>query len=295
MFDVQRMLVLRELHMRGSMAAVAEAMSFSSSAISQQIAQLEKEVGKPLIRRVGRGVQLTPEALVLVDAASQLADILERTEGELQRVHERVEGVVRVAAFQSAALSLLPNTLHEMSKLHPNVRIELVQKEPAEALRGAWSREFDIVIAEEYPGHSAPLQSGLKREPLLTDDIQLATPFESGITSLKGAESWPWVMEPEGTASRHYHQQLCRLAGFEPDIRFETADMQAHLQLVESGNAVALTPGILWSGRQVTCDVVGLEDQPKRTVFTAQRQSSLGAPAIQEFLKILRETAKSIS
>jgi DNA-binding transcriptional LysR family regulator len=291
MLDVNRLLILRELHMRGSMAAVAEALNFSSSAISQQIAQLEREVKQPLIRRVGRGVQLTPQALLLVESAAELADILERTETELLHFHDTVSGTVRVAVFQSAALALIPTTLREMTRRHPDVRVEVVQKEPAEAVRGAWSREFDIVIAEEYPAHSRPTQPGLNRDDLLKDEIQLATPPGSSILQLDEAAELPWVMEPPGTASRHFAELTCRTAGFEPDVRFETADLQAHIQLVETGNAVALIPTLLLRGRASETHMVRLESRPERTIYTVRRDAARQAPASDAFLELLRHTA----
>lgn len=291
MLDVTRLILLRELHMRGSMNAVARALNFSASAISQQIAQLEREAGSPLIRHVGRGVQLTPQALVLVEAAAELANTLERAETNLQRFHETVRGTVRIAVFQSAALALIPTVLHELSVHFPAVRLEMVQKEPAEALQGAWSREFDLVIAEEYPAHSAPWLPGLHRATLTSDIISLAVPADSPITNLLDAASSAWVMEPVGIASRHYAEQTCRRAGFEPDVRFETADLQAHIRLVESGNAVALLPGLLWRGRPSECRFIDLAGHPRRHVFMVTRESGALSPAVNAVQRILLETA----
>jgi len=95
------------------------------------------------------------------------------------------------------------------------------------------------------------------------------------------------VMEPRGTASRHWAEQRCRQAGFEPDVRFETADLQAHIRLVESGNAVALLPDLVWGGREPSVALVRLGDAPTRTVFTSVRQASRSRPSILAVREIL--------
>ena len=89
-----------------------------------------------------------------------------------------------------------------------------------------------------------------------------------------------WVMEPRGTASRHFAEQLCRTAGFEPDVRFETADLQAHIRLIESGNAAAILPDLVWAGRTPSVQLTSLDGAPRREVFTSVREASRDRPTI---------------
>jgi DNA-binding transcriptional LysR family regulator len=240
-------------------------------------------------------VQLTPQAEALVESVGEVLDTLERAEARLQASAIGVSGRVRVAVFQSAALALMPATLREMARTFPDVRVEMVQREPEEALRETWARDFDMVIAEQYPAHAAPHHPGLDRRALITDAIRLALPFEDEalhpVASLDDARRMPWVMEPRGTASRHFAEQLCRRTGFEPDVRYETADLQAHIRLVESGNAVALIPDLVWAGREARCRLLNLPGEPRRTVFTAQRLAGAASPAANA----LRETLERIA
>ncbi|UFS58241.1 LysR family transcriptional regulator [Subtercola endophyticus] len=374
MLDPHRLELLRELSIRGTMAAVAESLKYSPSAVSQQLTLLEKEAGTTLFRKVGRRVQLTPQADILVRAAGELADVLERAETELQASHTTIRGRVRVAVFQSAALALMPEALLRMAEQHPEVRVEMVQKEPEEALHETWARDFDLVIAEQYPAHSVAWLPGLHRRDLTSDEIMLAVPparpasgrvsvpvavrvpgpaasrvpgpaasrvgaaarplavgltpeltarepapfaespghgvvaapgrtataitapatdadFEPALTSIQHARGRAWVMEPAGTASRHFAEQLCRSAGFEPDVRYETADLQTHIRLVESGNAVALLPNLLWAGREVSCTLLALAGHPHRTIFTAQREAGLQSPAVEAVRSALEQSA----
>jgi DNA-binding transcriptional LysR family regulator len=299
MLDVRRLRLLRELKIRGTLAEVAAALQYSPSSVSQQLALLEKEAGVELLRKTGRKVQLTPQAEVLVAHTAQLLETLEQAEADLAASLTTVSGTVRIAVFQSAALALMPDTLTLMAGTYPEVRIEMTQREPETALHETWARDFDIVIAEQYPGHAAPRYPELDRIKLTTDAIRLAVPPESGdwpaITSLADTAELAWVMEPRGAASRHWAEQACRSAGFEPDVRFETADLQAQIRLIESGNAVGLMPDLVWTGRGTTAELIELPEKPRRTVFTSVRRSSAQRPAILAAREILATTAASIA
>jgi DNA-binding transcriptional LysR family regulator len=298
MLDVRRLRLLRELKIRGTLAEVAEALQYSPSSVSQQLALLEKEAGVELLRKTGRRVQLTPQAEVLVAHTAQLLETLEQAEADLAASLTTVTGTVRLAVFQSAALALMPDALTRMASSYPEVRVEMTQREPETALHETWARDFDLVIAEQYPGHAAPRYAELDRVSLTSDAIRLAVPPSSphrpAITSLADTAALAWVMEPRGAASRHWAEQACRSAGFEPDVRFETADLQAQIRLIESGNAVALMPDLVWTGRGTTAQLISLPGDPHRTVFTSVRRSGAQRPAILAAREILAATAASI-
>ncbi len=295
MLDLRRLSLLRELSIRGTLTAVAEALSYSPSAISQQLTLLEKEAGVPLLIKSGRRVQLTPNALMLVEHTTALLERLELAEADLSAAPGAASGVVRLAVFQSAALAIIPRTLTMLAEEHPLMRVEVVQREPEAALSAVWAREFDLVIAEQYPEHAAPLVADLDRVPLSTDALRLGTPHGSGIRSLVDAADRAWVMEPRGTASRHWAEQACRQAGFEPDVRFETADLMAHIRLIESGNAVAILPDLVWSGEAPTVEMVDLRANPRRTLFTSARPGSAGRTAIVACREVLARAVASIA
>jgi len=284
MLDVRRLRLLRELKLRGTLAEVAAALHQSPSSVSQQLTLLEKEAGVELLRKVGRKVQLTPQAEILVDHTAAILERLEQAEAELEASLEVATGLVRIVVFQSAALALMPGTLTKLARDHPKLRVTMTQREPETALYETWARDFDLVIAEQYPGHAAPWLPELDSIDLTSDAVRLAVPPTGqpwdDITSIKEARNVPWVMEPQGAASRHWAEQACRQAGFEPDVPFETADLQAQIRLIESGNAVALLPDLIWSGRQRTVRLVDLKRSPHRTIFTAARRVTSARPGI---------------
>jgi DNA-binding transcriptional LysR family regulator len=306
MLDLKRLSLLREVHRRGTLHAVARALSYSPSTISQQLSLLEREAGVALLERSGRRVHLTAAGQRLVERSSALLDEFEQLEADLVAASGTVTGTVRLAVFQSAALGIVPRALSLLAQEHPQLRVEITQREPESALDEVWARTFDLVIAEEYPAHSAPLRRDLDRVPLVNDGLRLGVPpgrahnraareaDAQSIRSIRDASDMAWVMEPRGTASRHWAEQQCRLAGFEPDVRFETADLQAHIRLVETGHAVALLPDLVWGGAEPRVPLVTLDGDPHRSVFTAARVSSAARPAIVAVRETLSRAVGSL-
>ena len=290
LLDTRRLRLLYELSLRGTLSEVAEALHQSPSSVSQALNQLEREVGVPLLEKVGRRLRLTPAAEVLVEHTAVLLARLELAASEIAAQSDQASGTVRLAVFQSAASAFMPQMLTELATRHPRLRVTMSQREPEQALYETWMREFDLVIAEEYPGHAARVYPDLHREPLTTDLLRLAVPPTGDpwrrITSVKDTADLPWTMEPEGTASRHWAEQLCRQAGFEPDIRFETDDLEAQIALIENGNAVAILPDLMRVRRRPDVRVVDV-DPRRRSVFTATRTALSNTPAIVACRKAL--------
>ncbi|KQO96601.1 LysR substrate-binding domain-containing protein [Leifsonia sp. Leaf264] len=288
MLDVRRLRLLREVKLRGTLAAVAEALAYSPSSVSQQLSLLEAEAGVPLLEKAGRRVILTPQAELLVARAGEVLDILERAEDEVAASLTEVRGTVRLAVFQSAAHAILPAALTILRDGYPELRVEVTEREPEAGLFEVSARDFDLVIAEQYPGHTRAHRPDLDRVVLGGDAIRLGLggvdAVVDGSTDATGlrrlTEGRPWVMEPAGTASREWAMQLCRAAGFEPDVRFETADLMAHIRLIRSGNAVGLLPDLVWAGEAPTVRMLDLPGDPHRTIFTAARRSSADRQAV---------------
>jgi DNA-binding transcriptional LysR family regulator len=293
MLDLKRLTLLRELKLRGTIAAVATSLAYSPSSVSQQLSLLESELGLPLLVKSGRRVRLTPAAELLVEHTTALLERVELIESELGEFGHAPSGTVRLAVFQSAALGIIPQALTLLAAEHPTLRVEITQREPESALAAVWAREFDLVIAEQYPGHAAPRSDELDREPLCSDMIRLGAPTDA-VRSLSDAAHLPWVMEPRGTASRHWAEQTCRIAGFEPDVRFETADLQAHIRLVESGHAAALLPDLVWGERAPTIRVLELSDRPRREVFTSARRSGSASATISACREVLARAVEEL-
>ncbi|WP_189962605.1 LysR family transcriptional regulator [Streptomyces violascens] len=288
MFDLHRLRLLRELKHRGTLAAVAAALSYAPSSVSQHLAQLEAEVGVPLLEPVGRRVRLTEQAEILVAHTEAVLERLERAEADIATSLTDLTGTLRIASFQTAALALIPTALGLLRDAHPHLRVHVTHMEPEGALPALQARDFDLVLAEEYPGNPNPRPAELEEEDLLDDPLHLALPqsevpgFETPLAALRALAGHPWVMEPEGTGARHWAMTLCRNAGFEPDVRFETTDLLLHLRLVEQKHAAAFLPDLIWNGRGPTVPLRRLpRGRRTRRIFTVVRRGSSRHPAIQ--------------
>ncbi|MEU5722306.1 LysR family transcriptional regulator [Micromonospora sp. NPDC047738] len=295
MFDLHRLRLLRELKHRGTLAAVAAALSYAPSSVSQQLSQLEAEVGVRLLEPVGRRVKLTEQAEILVAHTEAVLERLERAEAEIAASLTELTGTLRIASFQTAALALVPAALGLLRDQHPHLRVHVTQLEPEKALPALQARDFDLVVAEEYPGNPNLRPAELEQEDLLDDPLHLALPdagpdTHDPMAALRSLADHPWVMEPEGTTARHWAVTLCRNAGFEPDVRFETTDLLLHLRLVEQGHAAAFLPDLVWSGQPPTVTLRQLpRDQRTRRVFTVVRRGRSRHPAVQACRGALRQ------
>ncbi|WP_091031829.1 LysR substrate-binding domain-containing protein [Microbacterium oxydans] len=296
MLDVNRLRMLVELSRRGTLSAVADALSYSKASVSQQLSALERDVGVPLLRRVGRGVQFTPQGSVLVTQAIGILDQLEHAEVAVAESLTEVTGTARIAVFQSTAHSLLPRALESLRERHPALRVEVTECDPETGLVGVSSRDFDLILAEQYPGRTRPIHADLDRVVLAHDAIALARQPGAPRHADALAELWstrdePWVLEPAGTASRAWAEELCRTAGFEPDVRFEIADLTAHVRLIHAGLAVGLLPELVWAGDTPTVDLAPLPHEPRREIFSSARKVSAAAPSIRAVRSALADAA----
>ena len=295
MLNVTRLRILRELHVRGTLAAVADALSYTPSAVSQQLSQLEREAGVPLLEKVGRRVRLTDQAVTLVEHAQAILSRLEQAEADLASARPEVGGTLQVASFQSVVLELAPAALTLLAQRHPQLRVEITQRDERLGSSGLLAHEFDVVLGEEFPGRPHQILSGVDREDLIRDPMRLALPTHGRWADLpddiRRLEDAPWTLDPADTAMGTWSRDVCRAAGFEPDIRFDTPDPLLQAHLVRSGHAVALSPMLLAERHFAGARIAPLPGNPHRMVYTTARSGRVGHPAIRAFRRALAEVA----
>ncbi|WP_314431633.1 LysR family transcriptional regulator [Microbacterium lacticum] len=278
MFELRRLRLLHELSLRGTLAAVADALSYSPSTISQQLAQLERDAGIALLVPDGRRVRLTEQGAALAAHAARALDADEEMRAELERLQPGI-APVRVAVLQTAARTIVPTALTLLAERAPMLRVELTEVPPEEGLFELSARGFDLAIAEQYPGLTRAHRPDLERHTLGLDPLRLAT--RGAAAPLGDLADRAWVMEPVGTAAREWAVQQCRAAGFEPDVRFSLADLGAHVALIASGHAVGMLPDLLWNGSRPPVTLGALPGDPAREIFAASRRSGAGRPGIR--------------
>ena len=176
MLHLGRLRLLRELSERKTIAAVADALQFTPSAVSQQLAMLERETGVTLLEKAGRGVRLTDPALVLVGHADALLDRATRAEADLAAAAGTVAGRARIATFQSVALNLALPAMEQLRAEAPQLRTELIEAEPEQALPALALGDLDLVLGDEWQHQPLRLPKGLERHELFDDPVHLALP-----------------------------------------------------------------------------------------------------------------------
>ena len=300
MLSSARLRLLVELERRGSVTAVADALDFTPSAVSQQLTRLEAETGHILSERAGRGVVLTDAGRLL---AAHGRDVLERIEAAEAALEASAAptGRLRVAAFQTAATRLVVPAFAGLAARYPALSCELRDLEAETALPMLHSGELDAVVAEEYEQAPRPRDPQIVRHRMGEDALLVAlaaghalaaTPAAVSLADLAG-EVWatPWT----DTAYAAMVERACRAAGFEPQVGHRVTDLGTLLELARFGLAVALVPA-LGGAREGD----GLALRPveggglKRTLFLAVRRSSTERPALSAFLGQVRGLTSSV-
>jgi DNA-binding transcriptional LysR family regulator len=298
MLDLRRLRLLRELEARGTVQETARALDYTPSAISQQLAVLEREAGVALLERAGRSLRLTEAGRVLVAHAASLLDGVEAAEADLaQLAHGAVAGTVRVAAFQSATLRIVAPALGALAAAAPQVRLEVTEAEVEAAVPALRLQHLDVVVGDEYSGLPRPREGDLVRESLLHEAVRVVLPVDHPLARrrrvpLRGLSGAAWAGGQPRTGQREMHLRACReLGGFEPDMRHASDDLLILLELVRSGGACALLPDLVHADRDPSVAVRALADgHLGREVYLLTRRAR--SPAVEAVAAALHDAAR---
>ncbi|GIH99422.1 LysR family transcriptional regulator [Planobispora takensis] len=286
MLDVRRLRLLRELSRRGTIAAVAEALTFTPSAVSQQLAALEREAGVALLERTGRRVVLTPAGIALVGHAEAVLERLEQAAAELAAARTGLTGTLRIGAFPTATRVLLPPALAALAGEHPALEPMVEELDPAEVAPRLRAGDLDVALVHEYDFVPAAPDLALDTLPLLDEPMYLATPASAGGATLADCRGEPWILSTPGTLCHAMTVRACQAAGFAPRARHHVDDFGTVLAMVSVGQGVALVPEF---GAADPPGGVRLTPLPmRRRTLVAFRRGAAGHPAIAAFTAALR-------
>ena len=291
MMNLPRLRLLVELDRRGTMAAVADALGYTPSAISQQLALLERETGRALTEKAGRGLRLTDAGRLLAERGRELIAQAESVEADLAAL-EGVAGTLRIAAYQTAARNLVVPAMRALRDEHPALDCHLADLDAEQALPLLRAAEIDVVVAEEYEHAPRPRYPDLDRHELLEDELVLALPKGHpaargrGPVKLADLAGERWATAYPGTAYADMLVRTCRLrGGFEPDVRHRVNDMETLLELAAGGLAIVLAPSLGRPERHPGLVVRRLAGpKTSRSVFAATRKGAAKRPAVAALL-----------
>ncbi len=299
MLNVARLKVLDEVARRGSFSAAAEALDYTQSAVSQQIAALEQEVGMTLLQRHPRGVSLTAAGQTLVGHAEGILARLESAEAALGAIAGLRGGRLRMASFPSAGATLMPLAIATFRARHPDVELTLAEGEPEQIAPRLRAGEIDLALLFEF-GASSPTDE-LTRVALLKDPLYLALPREHALAEkrklrLEDLRDEAWIQTSSASPCAREVVRACHAAGFEPNVAFESDDYQTVQGLVAAGVGVALIPELALFDRPPTREDIVIRalspNPPVRQVIAAAPAGARLLPAAPAMLQILSEAAE---
>src|SRR3954451_113709 len=298
MLDVKRLRVLREVAARGSFSGAAEALSYTQSAISQQIAALEREAGTMLVERSARGVRLTEAGRALVGHADAILARLDAAERELESIAGLRGGRLRMVAFLSAAASLMPLAIAEFRRRHPAVEISLEPREPDEGIDCLKAGECDVALGLE--SCFRPVEDpAIEKTTLLEDPMFLVLPAWHPLARkpdlrLEDLADEAWLQGDTSTCpDTMILLRAATAAGFEPRIAFQSNDYTAIQGFIAAGVGVGLIPDLALNS--VRDDIVirdlGAQVSPRR-IFASTLAGSYRSPATSAMVDILGEIGR---
>ena len=300
MDDVRLLKVLREVALRGSFSAAAEALSYSQPAVSQQIARLEAQTGVKLLERQPKGIKLTPAGEALVRHTERILAQLAEAQAELSEIASSARGRLRIAAFATAAGTIVPLAVSEFRRLRPGVQVELQLLDPPKSIPALRRGDFDLVVAEEGGFEADPDLSGLGVERLMDDVLYVALPVDHPLATRRAIalsdlvhEDWMLVGLQGTCQDTNIVLRACALAGFEPRVAYTSDDYFAIQGLVASGMGVALVPGLALASTREDVAVRPVRGRPPYrrigAVFNGEATGPLGVmldclrEAVQEY------------
>jgi molybdate transport repressor ModE-like protein len=301
---LERLHVLHAVATTGSVTSAARSLHVTSSAVSQQLARLEREVGQRLVEKAGRGVRLTQAGVVLARDAGELLSQVERVEATLAEHRGVVAGTLNVAAFATAARGLLPGVLAELRGRFAELRVSLAELEPHEAIPACARGQVDIAIVQDWrsggAGDELALPDGLTRRDLLDDVFDVALPHdhpsadrdELAITELLDED---WIGWTSGQICHDWLLRTLALHSAQARVSHTASEHSTQLALVAAGLGVALIPRLGRDPIPAGVRFARLTPAPVRRVFAVWRTSASARPAIGAMLAALDGEAASMS
>jgi DNA-binding transcriptional LysR family regulator len=296
MLDVKRLRVLREVAAQGSFSAAADALSYTQSAVSQQIAALEREAGTVLVQRSARGVRLTEAGEALVRHTDAILARLAEAEAELEAIAGLKGGRLRMAAFESAGATLMPLAIATFRERHPAVELSMTLLEPEESLPQLRAGELDLALTFDSR-RLGDVLDGIALQHLIEDPMYLVVPRDHPLAHrrnlrLADLADEAWIGGPVGCECNRLIVRSCAAAGYDPRIAFETDDYAAVQGFVAAGVGVSLIAelGLTTLRDDIVVRSLG-RDTPVRHIYAATLAEGYRSPASQAMLEILAGVA----
>ncbi|MGW0122537.1 LysR family transcriptional regulator [Streptomyces sp. NPDC003327] len=295
MLNLERLRTLDAVARHGSVSGAADGLHVTTSAVSQQLAKLEREVGQQLLAKNGRGVRLTDAGLLLAEHAARILSQVQLAQADIEAQRGQVVGEVRLAAFPTAARGLFPAALAGLRAGHPDLRVRTTELEPEQGARAVLRGDADLALVLDWSNKRAPVPGGLERAHLLDDSADVALPSGHPLAGREAVDledfaDEEWVSWPEGEFCHDWLMFTLRSQGIEPRIGHLAAEHHTQLALVAAGFGVCVTPRL---GRPQPDGVVfvPVRQKMRRHIYATWRGDAGRRPSVRAVVEALRTAA----
>lgn len=285
--SLHRLKLLRELARRETVTAVAGALNYTVSAVSQQLALLEREAGTSLFERRGRRIALTEAGIVLAGHAETILSAVEDAGHAMESARAGVGTTLTAGVWASVASTLLPQGLRVLTREHPGIAVRTRELAPEDTTGAVRDGSLDLAFVLDYSSYPMAHVAELARVPIAVETLHAVVPrgfVDAATVSLADLAGAPWVLSH---ARSHFGRAVriaCRDAGFEPDIRHEAGEQSTALALVSAGLGVTLASDLGLGVARADVDVLPLSDELTRTISVAYRQRDAERRPLQAFI-----------
>jgi DNA-binding transcriptional LysR family regulator len=297
-FEIVKLRLLRDVAARGSIAATARALGYTPSAVSQQLAALEKRCGTLLLERTHKGVTLTPAGRLLERRAQRVLDELERAEAEMAVSSIETGGLVRVGTFATAGVAICPRAAVTLARDHPHLEVRLLEQEPTHQPQAVLLGDLDVGIVVSWDHAPSPVPPELVSRRVLSEHMFIAHPAAMAPPrSLRDLRDQPWVASPDSTVCGRATRAACRGVGFDPTVVHVTDDFSVALAYTAAGLGVSMIPPLALHDRETPPGTVLTLVQPRitRHIEVIVRASNAGHPAVRAVVEALAESAQVVA
>ncbi|MBB2909033.1 DNA-binding transcriptional LysR family regulator [Streptosporangium becharense] len=299
MLDLNRLKALHAVSVYGSVGAAAEALMVTPSAVSQQLAKLEREIGATLLERNGRGVRLTDAAGLLADHAGRILALVETAEADFEALRGEVVGRLSIGAFPTAARGLLPGALTLLRDRHPDLHLQLMEREPERQVREVIRGELDLAVVQDWMNRPMSIPEGLSRAQLLDDIADVVLPAshplagrpEVELAELSGER---WISSSPGTVCHDWLVYTLRSAELEPEIACMADEYPTQMALVAAGQGCAIIPRLGRGPLPADVRAVPIRPRPTRKLYAIWRSDAARRPAIRAAVDALKTIAAGL-
>ncbi|MFF0447237.1 LysR family transcriptional regulator [Streptomyces sp. NPDC004609] len=300
MLNLERLRTLDALARHGSVSGAADGLHVTTSAVSQQMAKLEREVGQRLLAKNGRGVRLTDAGRLLADHAARILSQVELAQADIEAQRGQVVGEVGVCGFPTAARGLFPRAVSALRAAHPELRVRTRELEPEDGIAAVVRGDLDLAVVLDWNNKRLPTPGGLARAQLLDDVADVAVPAGHRLAGrcevdLEDFAEDDWVSWPEGGFCYEWLVFTLRAKGVEPRIPHFAGEHHTQMALIAAGCGICVTPRL---GRGPVPDgvvVVPVRQRVCRHVYAVWRADADRRPSIRATVDALRAAATEVS